>query len=116
MSQFLLLLHERPEEFATISPGEMQQVIEKYKAWRERLAADHKLVDGKKLTEDAGRVLRPAESRPLVTDGPYSETKEVIGGFFVLEAPDYDTACELASDCPHLDFGGSIEVRQIDAV
>ena len=116
MAQFLLLLHEKPEEFAQISPAQMQQVIEKYRAWHEKLAAEQKLVDGRKLTDEFGRVLRPSDSEPLVTDGPYSETKEVIGGFFVVEAADYDAACTLASDCPHLVYGGSIEVREIDPV
>jgi hypothetical protein len=49
----------------------------------------------------------------LVIDGPYSETKEIIGGYYVIEAPDYAGAVELLRDCPHLSYG-KIEVRQHD--
>ena len=47
-------------------------------------------------------------------DGPYSEAKEVMGGFFVIEAADYDEAVKISSDCPHLRAGRRIELRQVD--
>jgi hypothetical protein len=48
-----------------------------------------------------------------VTDGPYTESKEIVGGFFTVVAADYDEACTIAADCPHLKYGGRIEVRMI---
>ena len=48
-------------------------------------------------------------------DGPFPETKEIIGGYFVIEAVDYDEAVELAKSCPHIDFG-RIEIRQVDVM
>ena len=48
-----------------------------------------------------------------ITDGPYTESKEIIGGFFVLKAENYEEAVKFASDCPHLEYG-TIEVRRIE--
>ena len=49
-----------------------------------------------------------------VTDGPYAEVKEVVGGYFLIRASSYDVAVEIARTCPHLRYGGRIEVRQVD--
>ena len=49
-------------------------------------------------------------------DGPFSETKEVIGGYFAIEAAGYDEAVQLLEDHPHLSYGGTVEVREIDEV
>ena len=51
-----------------------------------------------------------------VTDGPYSETKEVLGGYYIIEAGSYDQAIERSRDCPHLEYGGTIEVREVDKI
>ena len=49
-----------------------------------------------------------------VTDGPFAEAKEVIGGYFTIEAADYNEAVEICSDCPHLTYGGRIELREVE--
>ena len=51
-----------------------------------------------------------------VVDGPYAEAKEVVGGYFLIEAADYDEAVEISKGCPHLKYGGRIELRQIDPI
>jgi hypothetical protein len=51
-----------------------------------------------------------------VLDGPFSETKEIIGGYFAIQAEDYDEAVSLAGECPHLDYGGLIELREVDVL
>ena len=71
------------------------------------------MVGGSKLRDGEGRVLRLNGSKPLVTDGPYSESKEVIGGYYTIEADDYEHAIETAKECPHVDFG-PIEIREIE--
>ena len=87
----------------------MQKAIEKYMAWARKPFN----VGGQRLTEDTGRVMRAAPGQtPRVTDGPYSETKEVLGGFFLIEAANYDEAVALSMDHPHLEYGGTIEVRE----
>ena len=62
---------------------------------------------------DRGRLLR-SEGERVVVDGPFSETKEMVGGFFIVEADNYDAAAEVAKTCPHLELGGTIELRQVD--
>ncbi len=70
------------------------------------------MVRAERLAEDVGRVMRSTGGQPRVTDGPYSETKEVLGGYYLIEAADYDEAVRRAMDHPHLDHG-TIEVRKI---
>jgi len=114
MSQYLLLLYDNPANWKNFSPADMQKAIEKYMAWRAKLQNQGILRGGQKLADDVGKVLRSGNPAVRVTDGPYSETKEVLGGYFLLEAPDYPTAVKASRDCPHLEYGGTIEVRQVD--
>jgi len=116
MAQYMLLLYDDPANWAGISPEEMQKAIEKYVAWRHKLQAQGIFAGSHKLAGDMGRVLRKRDGKPRVTDGPYSETKEVLGGYFILTAAGYDEAVEHARGCPHLDYGGTIEVREVDAL
>lgn len=116
MPHYMLLLHEDPSALATISPGDMQQIVEKYVAWGARLRQAGVLADSHKLTDEPGRVMRGPASQVRVTDGPYSEAKEVLGGYFLITASSYDEAVERARDCPHLEYGGTIEVREVDAM
>lgn len=109
MPQFVLMLRDSGSFPENISPEEIQQVIERYRVWSERVGAK-----GQKLADGEGRtVVRRSEGGITITDGPYAESKEVIGGYFVMDAPSYDAAAALVEDCPHLDFG-SIEIRQIE--
>lgn len=114
MAKFMLLLHDNPASFADVSPEQMQKVIEKYMAWGEGLRKAGVMHAGDKLTDEPGKVLRGRDGKLRVTDGPYSETKEVLGGYYIIEAADYQQAIERARDCPHLEYGGTIEVRQVD--
>lgn len=111
MAKFMLLMHDRPEVFEKMSPSEMQEVVQRYITWGRGLRASK--IGGHKLTGD-GRVIRRKRGKVLVTDGPFAESKEVLGGFFLVKARNYDEAVKLTDGCPHLDYGGTIEVRQID--
>lgn len=109
MPQYMLLLYDDPSQWQKISPEEMQKAIEKYMAWTKKPFT----VDSKRLAVDPGRVIRSEGGRPRAIDGPYSETKEVLGGFYTIEASSYDEAVQRALGHPHLEYGGSIEVRQL---
>jgi hypothetical protein len=111
MPQYLLLLRDDPAQFLDLSPEEMQKVLQRYGDWRRSL--QNRIIGGHKLKDGEGRVMRSENNKPLVTDGPFAEAKEVMGGVFILEAADYNQAVELAKTCPHMDFG-TIEVRQIE--
>ena len=109
MAKFMLLLHNEPAIWGTLSPEEMQKATEKYMAWTKKPFT----LDGKRLSDDAGKVIRANGGKPRTTDGPYSETKEVLGGYYTIEAADYDAAVKIALDHPHLELGGTIELRQV---
>jgi hypothetical protein len=109
MSKFMLLLYDDPTQWAKLGPEDMQKAIEKYMAWSKKPFT----VDSQRLGQDAGRVVRANGGRPRATDGPYSETKEVLGGYYTIEAANYDEAVARALEHPHVQYGGTIEVRQL---
>jgi hypothetical protein len=104
----MLMLYDDPSHWAKLSPEEMQKALEKYMAWRNKPFT----VDGHRLTPDTGRVVRAEGGKARATDGPYSETKEILGGYYTIEAASYDEAVTLALTHPHVDHG-TIEVRQV---
>jgi hypothetical protein len=112
MAKYMLLLYDDPSRRKTMNPGEMQAVVAKYMAWADQMRSRGGV--GNKLADGHGKVLRSSEGKPRVTDGPYSETKEVIGGYFQIEAASYDDAVKQAMTCPHMEYGGTIEVRLIE--
>lgn len=81
MPDYLLLLREKPSVFEHVSPEEMQAIIQKYTTWKQRLLESGLLRGGQKLQPGSGRVLRRTSGRESVTDGPYTESNEVIAGF-----------------------------------
>ncbi len=115
MPTYLALLYDSPTDFADLSPQEMQAIIEKYRAWSNRMYDKGIMVAGQKLKDGEGRVLRAAKGKLRVLDGPFSETKEVVGGYFALKADGYDQVVKILADCPHLEYGGTVEVREFDS-
>ena len=113
MAKFMLILHQTPSNWRHIPPEEMQQKVQKYEAWMDKIRTSGRFVSSEKLGEEGGRLLGLQKGRLSITDGPYSEAKEVVGGYFVFRAADYDEAVELTRDCPFLD-DGRIEIRQTD--
>lgn len=117
-NQYLLLLYESSTDFEGLSAEEIQSIIQKYSAWGDSLREAGRLVSSHKLTDGEGRVLKPGKAgpggKPRVLDGPYSEAKEVVAGYFLIEAESWDRVVEIAESCPHLGYGGTVEVRQIE--
>ncbi len=113
MAQFILFMRGGAFEFAKMGPEEIQQVIQKYENWASLLMQQGKLSGGAKLRDDGGRVVR-MQNGQLVVDGPFPETKETIGGYYVIEAADYAEAAQVAKGCPIYAHGGSVEVREIE--
>lgn len=114
MDSYLLLLHEDPGQYANLSPADIGAMIERYRAWSRKLAAAGRLVGGDKLADEGGKRLRAGPRGPIVTDGPFIESKDVIGGTFVVKAASYDEAVALVADCPHLHGDNVIELRRIE--
>jgi hypothetical protein len=103
---------ERPPER---SEQELHAVLGRYAARGDGLRARGRLAGGARLTSvwsDPGRVCSGSGAKFLVTDGPLAEAKEVIGGYGVVEAADYDEAVSLCRDHPHL-AEGHIVIRRL---
>ncbi len=115
MSSYLLILHDDPTEYRDLSPAEMSAILERYTAWARDLGARGLLRGGEKLADEGGRIVRSDGGCVVVVEGPYAEAREVISGYFIIEAADYDAAVAIARDCPHAQSRGKIEVRAIDA-
>jgi hypothetical protein len=112
MAQYLLLLHADPTGWINMPPQEQQKWMGKYKAWGDQAQKAGYLLGSNKLVDHGGKIVRGPKA--LVTDGPFSETKEVLGGYYLIEAKDYDEAVRRCKGHPHLEHGGTIEVRQIE--
>ena len=115
MPRFIVIPREDTGTFADISPEEMQAVVQRYHAWSMELAGAGRLLMGEKLKDGEGKVLRGPAGAMSVTDGPFVETKEIIGGFWIVEADDLEHAVEVVSGCPHLE-NGSLEIREIEVL
>ena len=90
------------------------QRMQDWASYTSNLAATGKLRGGERLRPAAtATTLRITGGKQLLADGPFAETKEQLGGFFLVEAKDLDEAVELANGMPHLQDGGSVEVRPI---
>ena len=114
MPGYMLLLHSPTSEKGDLSAEEIQAVIGEYMAWKDEIEAQDRLLGGDKLTDDGGKHLRMVDGGEIrVTDGPYTEVKEALGGFFAIKASGYDEAVEISKTCPHLKYGGRIELREI---
>ena len=114
MPNYMLLLHEQPSDFAGVSAAEMESIIGEYMAWRQKLVDEGKFVGSAKLRDEGGRIISGTKGDFRVTDGPYTEAKEVIGGYFTISAADYDEAVNIARECPHSKYGSRIEVREVE--
>ncbi|SEI38037.1 Uncharacterized conserved protein [Dyadobacter sp. SG02] len=111
MKDFMFVFRNDPSTLADRSPEEMQASMQKWMDWIGGIAAQGKLIDRGNRLNPAGRVVKPSLA---ITDGPYIETKESVGGYTMVRAESLDEATEMAKGCPILLFGGNVEVREID--
>src|SRR5262245_14767468 len=109
MAKFLFVYRSNPASFASMAPEEIQQTREKWRAWiTEGMSKGWMLDPGDALNEE-GKVV----TAKVVTDGPFVESKEVLGGYSVVQADSIEAAAKHAKGCPGLLYGGSVEVRQL---
>ena len=94
-----------------LSPEEMQKVAGQWMAWFERLTAQGKVLAGNPL-EGEGKLVSGKNGR-VVSDGPFAESKEAIGGYFLLQVDNFDEAVAVAQQCPGLAYGAKVEVRPV---
>ena len=111
MKEFMLVFRTDYQAMPQGDPEEWQATTKKWQDWIGGIAAQNKLVQtGKRLSLD-GKVVRP---NGIITDGPYTEVKESIGGYMFVKAASLEEAIELAQGCPILTAGGNVEIRAVD--
>ncbi len=108
MIKFLFVYRGNPEADAKLSPDEMQKVMQKWTDWIGEGFAKGWLVDAGDALTHEGKVVH---SNKVVTDGPFVESKEIVGGYSIVQADSITAAAEIAKGCPGLLGGGKVEVR-----
>lgn len=108
MSDFLYLYRGGERDG---SPEKMQETMQKWMGWLKDLADKGHIKDQGQPLERAGKFVKG--SQKTVTDGPYAETKDIVGGYTLIEARDLDQAVELSKGCPIFEGEGGVEVRPI---
>jgi hypothetical protein len=98
----------------TLSPQELENSFGQFKAWFDSLQAQGKIKAAAPL-EHEGKILSGPNGRTVV-DGPFAESKEAVGGYFLLDVADMDEALAIAKQCPALNYGASVEVRPVAEV
>jgi hypothetical protein len=107
--EFLALIHANENGWESLSDEERQAIYLRYVDFSDR----DEVVGGAELqSTGSATTVRVRDGEQLVTDGPYAEVKEALGGFFILEAPSIDEACKLAAEIPAAQHG-AVEVRPI---
>ena len=108
--KYALLIYSEPGSHEALANGEREAATREYFA----LSADHRCQSGAQLQPvESATTVRVQNGRTLTTDGPFADTKEVFGGYFVFDVADLDEALELASRVPAARIGGSVEVRPV---
>ena len=108
--RYAALIYEAPGAWDALSGEEFDAVMGEYGA----ISNDPSTVGGEQLQPaDAATTVRVHDGQTLVTDGPFAATKEILGGFYLLDADDLDTALEVAARIPAARMGGSVEVRPV---
>jgi hypothetical protein len=112
--KFLLLLYGDETKWIGMSPEEAQQSVEVWNAYGQQLTEAGVLVSGEALapTTEATTV-RMSQQESIRTDGPFAETREQLGGYYLLDCKDIDDAAGWAAKVPDLGEGGSVEVRPV---
>lgn len=115
MNEFIFLYRNSDKAYqeAMGSPERAQKSMQKWMAWMKGLEEKGRLKNFGQPLQRVGKVVGKAGT---ITDGPYAETKDVVGGYSVVLAGDLDEAARLAEGCPVLDGGGSVEVRPVRAM
>jgi hypothetical protein len=114
MKNYLITIFNTPEseqEWADMTPEQMQAGLAKYMAYSEKLKNGNHMITGEGLSMN-GNVLKAGSNGVEVTDGPYILAKELIGGFFFIQAESLAEATALAKDCPAIEHGATVEVRE----
>ena len=109
MKEFMMIFRNEKNDNPKPSPEQMQAMIKQWQDWIGGIAAQGKFV----ATNALGFEGKTVHADATITDGPYAELKEIVGGYIIVKADDLDDAVKLADGCPTLAMGGKVEVRDV---
>jgi hypothetical protein len=110
MNQFLLIFRGGAITQKGVAPQQLQEHLAKWSAWHAQLEKSGSIQGGNPL-ENTGRTIRG--SKKAVTDGPFTEAKDLLSGYILIEAKDLNQATQIALECPIYEYDGSVEVRPV---
>src|SRR5438132_1226960 len=113
-SEYMLLFRNAASWHRSLSPQQLQEVTDRWMSWYNRLTEQGRVTAGHPLAPE-GKIVS-GKNGQFVADGPFAESKEAIGGYFLLSVKTIDEAIAIAKDCPGLPYGISVEVRPVAAV
>ncbi len=108
MKEFVLLFRQANTDNSETTPAEKQIIMKRWDDWIGGIAAQGKFGSMCNRLSSQGKVLKAGG---IITDGPFVEVREALGGFIVVKAEDLDEATTLAHGCPAVDCNGSVEIR-----
>lgn len=114
MAKFVFMLPHAPDRYTDMEDAEMMDLMKDYIGWVEEMSANGKYHSGEKLLADGGKIVTRKTGSIEVHDGPFTEVAEILGGYMVINAEDYDEAVEIARSHPHMKHNETIIVRQTD--
>ena len=115
MKEYMLLFRGADDLRRDFSPEEKQAHFNRWREWIGGIAEAGNLVSSQPLRHDTGQVVSGTSKK--ITDGPFMEGKEIVGGFTIVRADSYDAAVAIANGCPNLEAeSGTVEVREVSAM
>jgi len=111
MNQYMVMLRGDYKEWNKYSPEESQKIIEKYTQWVQELRQKKCFKDGAPLKD--GNYVISGKAGGIVVDGPFTESKEALTGYFIIEAENQEEIIKLAKGCPALTHGEEVLVFQL---
>jgi hypothetical protein len=112
MDKYMLIFKGGFYDDANLSPQETQGKMGEWYAWIQDLQKQDKYVGGEPLLK-GGKIVTQQNNKIIITDGPFPEAKELVGGYFIINAKDISEAAEIARRYPDFNLGGSVEVRPV---
>lgn len=109
MTEFMMIFRNEKKDQAMPSPEQMQQMVKQWQDWIGGIAAQGKFV----ATNALGNEGQTVSMNGVVSDGPYAELKEIVGGYIIVKADNLADAVKLSEGCPTLASGGKVEVRNV---
>jgi hypothetical protein len=110
MKEFMLIFIGEDVTNRNMSPEQMQAQMGKWFTWIDSLKAKGTYVEGRALIPTAKTV---KGKKAVLTDGPFAESKEIVGGYFIVNASSFEEAANIAKGCPDFELGTAVEVREV---